>query len=42
MKAYDELLDDSQTLASYYASLEKNFQKLTLEFENLKIENEKL
>ena len=42
MKAYDELLDDSQILASHYASLRKNLQKLTLEFENLKIGNEKL
>ena len=36
MKAYDELLDDSQTLASHYASLKKNFQKWSLELENLK------
>ena len=41
-KAYDELLDDSQTLASHYALLKKNFQKLSLEFENLKNEKEKL
>ena len=34
-KANNELLDDSQTLTSYYASLKKNFQKLYLEFENL-------
>ena len=41
-KAYDELLDDSQSLTSHYASLKKNFQKLSLEFENLKNDNEKL
>ena len=28
-KAYDELLDDSQSLASHYASLKKNFRKLS-------------
>ena len=27
-KAYDELLDDSQTLASHYAFLKKNFAKI--------------
>ena len=37
-KAYDELLDGSQTLTSHYASLKKIFQKLSLEFENLKNE----
>ena len=42
MKAYDELLDDSQTIASHYVSLNKNFQKLFLELENLKNEKEKL
>ena len=41
-KAYDELLDDSQSLASHYAALKKNCQKLSLEFENLKNENEKV
>ena len=41
-KAYDELLDDSQILASHYASLKKNFQKLSFKFENLKNENPKL
>ena len=41
-KAYDELLDDSQTLASYYALLKKNFQKLFLELENFTNEKEKL
>ena len=35
-KAYDELLDDSQNLASNYALLKNNFQKLSLKFENLK------
>ena len=42
MKAYDELLDDSQTIAFHYVSLKKNFQKLFLELENLKNEKEKL
>ena len=37
-KAYDELLDDSQTLSSHYASL----KKLSFEFENLKSEKKKL
>ena len=37
-KAYDELLDDSQTLSSHYASL----KKLSLEFENLKSKKKKL
>ena len=32
-KSYDDLLDDSQLLASHYASLKKNFQKLSLDFE---------
>ena len=41
-KAYDELLDDSQLLASHYASLKKIFQKLSSDFEKLKNENEKL
>ena len=35
-------MDDSQTLASHYASLKKNFQKLSFEFEDLKNEKEKL
>ena len=34
-KAYEELLDDSQTLFSHYASLKKNYQKLSLDFKNL-------
>ena len=42
IKAYDELLDDSQMLASHYALLNKNFQKLSCEFEKLKDKNEKL
>ena len=29
-KAYDELLDDSQTLSFYYASLKKNFKNYLL------------
>ena len=41
-KAYDELLDNSQLLASHYTSLKKNFQKLSLECEKLKGENKKL
>ena len=41
-KAYDELLDDSQTRASHYTLLKKKFQKLSLEFENLKNEKENL
>ena len=41
-KSYDDLLDDSQLLASHYASLKKNFQKLSSDFKKLKIENEKL
>ena len=35
-------MDDSQTLSSHYASLKKNFQKLSFEFEDLKNEKEKL
>ena len=31
--AYDELLDDSKSLASHYASLKKDFLKLSLDFE---------
>ena len=41
-KAYDVLLDDSQLLAYHYASSKKSFQKLALDFEKLKNENEKL
>ena len=41
-KAYDELVDNSKSLAFHYASLRKNFQKLSLEFENLRNENEKV
>ena len=41
-KAYDELLDDSQTLASHYASLKKSFQNCPFEFENLKNQKKKL
>ena len=33
-ETYDELLDDSQILSSHYASLKKNFQKLSLDFKN--------
>ena len=40
-KAYDELLYDSLLLASHYTSLKKGFQKLSLDFEKLKNENEK-
>ena len=41
-KAYDELLDDSQMLPSHYAFLKKSFQKLSLEFKNPELGNEKL
>ena len=35
-------MDNSQLLASHYASLKKNFHKLSFDFEKLKIENQKL
>ena len=41
-KAYDELLDDFQTLSSHCASLEKSFQKLSFDLKNLESEKEKL
>ena len=34
-KAYNELPDDSQILSFHHASLNKNFQKLSLEFKSL-------
>ena len=34
-KAYDELLDDSQTLSSHYASLKKSFQNCPLNLKTL-------
>ena len=41
-KAYDELLDNSKSLASHYASLKKDYRKLYLEFEKLKTKKEKV